>query len=182
MNRYVVRMQQIWQHTSSHLVNQQHTTWYMPLSLYGTIQWRSYFTSKFTDLYHYTQPLPTKLVLRKKRAREGKSTDEIEHFPAPSAVTVRRGSKVSVEELIESQVRTDWSFCVLKNRFWIYFLFSNENQMLLVGYRVMQAPGWVLQRPNVKEYIMEALLGSTMLFTMIEITLVVLRMTWMIYD
>lgn len=45
------------------------------------------------------QPLPTKFILRKKRAREGKSSDEIEHFPAPSIVTVRRESKVSAVNL-----------------------------------------------------------------------------------
>lgn len=44
------------------------------------------------------QPLPTKFVLGKKRAREGKSSDEIEHFPAPSTVTVRRESKASAVE------------------------------------------------------------------------------------
>lgn len=47
-------------------------------------------------------PLPTKLVLRKKRAREGKSSDEVEHFPAPVRVTVRRRSKVSAVELKET--------------------------------------------------------------------------------
>ncbi|PON54355.1 RNA polymerase II associated factor Paf [Parasponia andersonii] len=52
-------------------------------------------------------PLPTKLVLRKKRAKEGRSTDEIEHFPAPSRVTVRRRSNVSVVELKEPEVYTN---------------------------------------------------------------------------
>ncbi|KAA8541741.1 hypothetical protein F0562_022893 [Nyssa sinensis] len=47
-------------------------------------------------------PLPTKLILRKKRAKEGKSSDEVEHFPAPSSVTVRRGPNVSAVELKES--------------------------------------------------------------------------------
>lgn len=49
--------------------------------------------------------------------------------------------------------------------------------MFLVAYRVTQAPGQVRQCPNVKEYIMEALLDNAMLFTMKEIILVVLRMT-----
>ncbi|KAK9923475.1 hypothetical protein M0R45_031892 [Rubus argutus] len=44
-------------------------------------------------------PLPAKLVLRKKRAKEGRSTDEVEHFPAPSRVTVRRRSTVAAIEL-----------------------------------------------------------------------------------
>ncbi|CAK7356759.1 unnamed protein product [Dovyalis caffra] len=35
-------------------------------------------------------PLPTKINLRKKRAIEGRSGDEIEHFPVPSRVTVRK--------------------------------------------------------------------------------------------
>lgn len=62
----------------------------------------TYLVSFGESAAHY-MPLPTKLVLRKKRAREGKSTDEIEHFPAPSAVTVRCRSKVSDEEFIESK-------------------------------------------------------------------------------
>ncbi|CAO2205813.1 unnamed protein product [Urochloa humidicola] len=35
-------------------------------------------------------PLPTKLVLQKKKAKEGRSGDEIEHFPVPSRITVSR--------------------------------------------------------------------------------------------
>lgn len=35
-------------------------------------------------------PLPTKLVLQKKKAKEGRSGDEIEHFPVPSRITVDR--------------------------------------------------------------------------------------------
>lgn len=42
-------------------------------------------------------PLPTKLMLRKKRARDGKSSDEVEHFPVPASVTVRQRSSVSVD-------------------------------------------------------------------------------------
>ncbi|KAK1434168.1 hypothetical protein QVD17_11086 [Tagetes erecta] len=42
-------------------------------------------------------PLPTKLMLRKKRAREGKTSDEMEHFPVPASITVRQRSMVSVE-------------------------------------------------------------------------------------
>ncbi|KAK8629168.1 hypothetical protein V6N13_078020 [Hibiscus sabdariffa] len=49
-------------------------------------------------------PLPTKLNLRKKRAREGRSGDEIEHFPIPSRITARRRSTVSVIELKEPEV------------------------------------------------------------------------------
>lgn len=42
-------------------------------------------------------PLPTKLILRKKRAREGKTSDEVEHFPVPATITVRQRSTVSVD-------------------------------------------------------------------------------------
>ncbi|XP_023921847.2 protein PAF1 homolog [Quercus suber] len=49
-------------------------------------------------------PLPTKLVLRKKRAKEGRSNDEVEHFPIPSKVTVRRRPTVSAVELRDSEV------------------------------------------------------------------------------
>jgi len=51
------------------------------------------------------QPLPTKLILRKKRAKEGKSSEEVEHFPVPSRVTVRRRSTVAAIELKEPEVR-----------------------------------------------------------------------------
>ncbi|XP_022721469.1 protein PAF1 homolog isoform X2 [Durio zibethinus] len=49
-------------------------------------------------------PLPTKLNLRKKRAREGRLSDEIEHFPIPSRITVRRRSTVAAIELKEPEV------------------------------------------------------------------------------
>ncbi|KAE8780072.1 Paf1 domain containing protein [Hordeum vulgare] len=35
-------------------------------------------------------PLPTKLVLQKKKAKEGRTGDEIEHFPVPSRINVSR--------------------------------------------------------------------------------------------
>lgn len=44
-------------------------------------------------------PLPTKLVLRKKRAKEGRSGEEAEQFPVPAAVTVRKRATVSAIEL-----------------------------------------------------------------------------------
>ncbi|EEF46384.1 protein PAF1 homolog [Ricinus communis] len=47
-------------------------------------------------------PLPTKINLRKKRAREGRSGDEVEHFPAPSSVTVRRRPTAAARELRDS--------------------------------------------------------------------------------
>ncbi|KAL1298240.1 hypothetical protein HN51_042623 [Arachis hypogaea] len=48
-------------------------------------------------------PLPTKLVLRKKRAREGRSGDEVEQFPIPSRVTVRRRPNAAAIELMDSE-------------------------------------------------------------------------------
>ncbi|KAJ0968350.1 hypothetical protein J5N97_025267 [Dioscorea zingiberensis] len=48
-------------------------------------------------------PLPTKLVLQKKKAKEGRSGDEIEHYPVPSRVTVRRREAVAVGDLQESR-------------------------------------------------------------------------------
>ena len=59
------------------------------------------------------QPLPTRLVLQKKRAKEGRFGDEIEHFPVPSRVTVRRRSAVAIGELKESgeiSVKKVWYF------------------------------------------------------------------------
>lgn len=44
------------------------------------------------------QPLPTKLVLRKKRAKEGRSGEEVEQCLVPSRVTVRRRSSVAAIE------------------------------------------------------------------------------------
>lgn len=46
-------------------------------------------------------PLPKKLILRKKRAREGKSSEEVEQFPVPRSVTVRRRSDVAIKVLTE---------------------------------------------------------------------------------
>lgn len=48
-------------------------------------------------------PLPTKLVLQKRRAKEGKASDEVELFPPPSRVTVRKRSILSIEEAGPSQ-------------------------------------------------------------------------------
>ena len=42
----------------------------------------------------FLQPLPTKLVLQKKKAKEGRSGDEIEHFPVPSRITVSRTATI----------------------------------------------------------------------------------------
>ncbi|KAK9131439.1 hypothetical protein Sjap_011926 [Stephania japonica] len=61
----------------------------------------SYFVTFDDEAARYL-PVPTKLVLRKKRAKEGRSIDEVEHYPVPSRVTVRRRSAVSVVELKDS--------------------------------------------------------------------------------
>lgn len=45
--------------------------------------------------------MPTKLVLQKKKAKEGRSGEEIEHFPVPSRVTVRKKSAIRFGESIE---------------------------------------------------------------------------------
>ncbi|XP_011011447.1 PREDICTED: uncharacterized protein LOC105116014 [Populus euphratica] len=50
----------------------------------------STFLVSFDEAEARYLPLPTKISLRKKRAREGRSGDEIEHFPIPSKVTVRK--------------------------------------------------------------------------------------------
>lgn len=50
------------------------------------------------------QPLPTKLLLRKKRAKKGRSSDEVEHFPVPSKVTVRQRPNVAAIELKDEEV------------------------------------------------------------------------------
>ncbi|XP_078435256.1 hydroxyproline-rich glycoprotein family protein [Wolffia australiana] len=57
-----------------------------------------------TYLVHFDEdaarylPLPTKLRLQKKRAKEGRSTDEPEQYAVPSRITVRRGPAVQVRE------------------------------------------------------------------------------------
>ncbi|KAM1412513.1 hypothetical protein ACFXTO_025232 [Malus domestica] len=58
----------------------------------------TYLVSFDDDEARYA-PLPTKLVLRKKRSKEGKTSDEVEHFPAPARVTVRRRPTVASIEL-----------------------------------------------------------------------------------
>nr|AFK35982.1 unknown [Lotus japonicus] len=64
------------------------------------------FLVAFDELEARYVPLPTKLVLRKKRAAEGRSGDEVEQFPIPSKVTVRRRSSVAAIERKDSGVYT----------------------------------------------------------------------------
>ncbi|KAL8522480.1 hypothetical protein ACS0TY_012594 [Phlomoides rotata] len=59
----------------------------------------STFLVTFGDSEARYLPLPSKLLLRKRRAREGKSSEEVEQFPVPRSVTVRRRPNVAVMEL-----------------------------------------------------------------------------------
>ena len=56
--------------------------------------------------FFMTQPLPTKINLSKRRAREGRSGDEIEHFSVPSRVTVRKRAVAATIEQRDFGVRT----------------------------------------------------------------------------
>lgn len=57
------------------------------------------YQTGFLLIFVMMQPLPTKLVLRKKRAQEGRSGEEVEHFPVPSKVTLRKRPEVAAIEL-----------------------------------------------------------------------------------
>ena len=52
--------------------------------------WQLFIAHLGDTLLSIGQPLPTKLVLQKKKAKEGRSGDEIEHFPVPSRIIVSR--------------------------------------------------------------------------------------------
>lgn len=56
------------------------------------------------------KPLPTKLVLQKK-AKEGRSVDEAEHFLATSKVTVRNKSANTVAESNEYEEISGKNVC-----------------------------------------------------------------------
>ncbi|XP_039070811.1 protein PAF1 homolog isoform X2 [Hibiscus syriacus] len=60
--------------------------------------------------------LPTKLNLRKKRVREGRSGDEIEHFPIPSRITARRRSTVAAIELKEPEVYSNMRYGISSSK------------------------------------------------------------------
>ncbi|KAG0473328.1 hypothetical protein HPP92_015185 [Vanilla planifolia] len=61
---------------------------------------KTFLVSFDDDVARYV-PLPTKLLLKKKKAKEGRSGDEVEHFPVPSRITVRKRDTVAVVEMIE---------------------------------------------------------------------------------
>lgn len=58
------------------------------------------FLVTFDDDVARYLPLPTKLLLQKKKAKEGRSSD----YPVPSRITVRKRASVAVTEVIESGV------------------------------------------------------------------------------
>lgn len=102
------------QHTLFLLMKQKHAIWY-PLEP-GFISFPACVCTHFRcvseKLLHVCllmQPLPAKLVSRKKRAKDGRSSDEVEHFPIPSRVTVRRRSAVAAVELRDPEV-WPWSY------------------------------------------------------------------------
>ena len=89
------------------------------------------------------QPLPTKISLRKKRAREGRSGDEIEHFPIPSRVTVRKRAVAATIEQRDSGVMIwnhtyEFSFFKLCCLFLYYLRLNN-------GFRLFQIQGETIQ-------------------------------------
>ncbi|CAN1168347.1 Protein PAF1 homolog [Linum perenne] len=56
------------------------------------------FVVSFDDSEARYLPLPSKITLKRKRAIEGRSNDEVEHFPAPARVTARwRPDAASIE-------------------------------------------------------------------------------------
>ncbi|WCJ40870.1 hydroxyproline-rich glycoprotein family protein [Euphorbia peplus] len=57
------------------------------------------FLVSFDDDAARYVPLPTKITLKRKRATEGRSGDDVEHFSAPSRVTVRRRSIAAAREV-----------------------------------------------------------------------------------
>lgn len=61
------------------------------------------FICGFLDILVVVQPLPTKLSLKKKKAKEGRTNEEVEQFPIPSKVTVRRRPTTAVQ-IKESEV------------------------------------------------------------------------------
>ncbi|KAF2301144.1 hypothetical protein GH714_020380 [Hevea brasiliensis] len=61
-------------------------------------------------------PLPTKINLRKKRASEGRSADEVEHFLPPSTVTVRNRSTAAAIEIRDTGVNSNSRGNILNSR------------------------------------------------------------------
>ncbi|XP_020600141.1 protein PAF1 homolog [Phalaenopsis equestris] len=60
------------------------------------------FLVNFDDHVARYLPLPTKLLLKKKKAKEGRSSDEVEQYPVPLRITVRKRASVAVTEVMES--------------------------------------------------------------------------------
>lgn len=109
-------MWRIPQHTLCHLVKQKPDTWFV-LFLYSPCN--ILISLLFLADSFIVQPLPQKLILRKKRAREGKSTEEVEQFAVPRSVTVRRRTDVAINVLTEEEVRKtfitySWFICTVQ--------------------------------------------------------------------
>ncbi|PKU86137.1 protein PAF1 homolog [Dendrobium catenatum] len=66
----------------------------------------STFLVNFDDDVARYLPLPTKLLLKKKKAKEGRSSDEVEHYPVPSRITVRKRASVAVTEVMVESGQT----------------------------------------------------------------------------
>ncbi|GMH23366.1 hypothetical protein Nepgr_025209 [Nepenthes gracilis] len=64
---------------------------------------QTYLVSFDENTAHYL-PLPTKLGLRKRRAKEGKSNEDVEQFAPPAKVTVRRRDTTAVIEKKDSRI------------------------------------------------------------------------------
>lgn len=108
------------------------------------------------------QPLPTKLVLRKKRAKDGRSNTEVEHYPVPASVTVRNRPEVSCKELKDSGVRflatySEFYFYIFgyevsrKRSFDIYVFSLNVKCLtifLIPTIRITQIQRGIFQVPN----------------------------------
>ncbi|KDP40860.1 hypothetical protein JCGZ_24859 [Jatropha curcas] len=73
------------------------------------------FLVSFDDEAARYVPLPTKINLRKKRA-EGRSGDEVEHFPVPARVTVRRRATAAAIEIRDMGVNPNSRVNTLNSR------------------------------------------------------------------
>ncbi|KAG8656431.1 protein PAF1 homolog isoform X2 [Manihot esculenta] len=61
-------------------------------------------------------PLPTKINLRKKRASEGRSADEVEQFPPPSRITVRNRPTAAAIEIRNTGANSNSRGNILNSR------------------------------------------------------------------
>lgn len=99
----------IQQLTLLHLGRKMPTIWYSYLSLFYFILFLR-FCVVLIQMLLVIKPLPTKLVLQKK-AKEGRSGDEVEHFLVPSKVTVRNKSASAIAESNEYEEISGKNVC-----------------------------------------------------------------------